>query len=100
MTGAQRANFMLLAHKFDFSKYQTLSDIGGSGATFSSIVGKVHPKLKCTSYDLALLEPVAKEMIKAEGMEGKVQTGVLDFFKDDFPKSDIIVMGNILHDWD
>jgi len=64
------------------------------------MVTKVHPKIKCTSYDLPALEPIAKEMIKEEGMEGKVQTGVIDFLKDVFPKSDVIVMGNILHDWD
>jgi hypothetical protein len=33
-------------------------------------------------------------------MAGKVSTIRGDFFKDDFPKADMIVMGNILHDWD
>jgi hypothetical protein len=29
-----------------------------------------------------------------------VKTTVVDFFKDEFPKVDVITMGNILHDWD
>ena len=33
-------------------------------------------------------------------MTSQVTTATGDFFKDAFPKSDIISMGNILHDWD
>jgi hypothetical protein len=30
----------------------------------------------------------------------QIQTGNIDFFKESFPKSDVVTMGNILHDWD
>jgi hypothetical protein len=32
-------------------------------------------------------------------MTDKVSTTSGDFFSDDFPKADVITMGNILHDW-
>ena len=33
------------------------------------------------------------------GVAHKVEVVEGDFFKDDFPKADVITMGNILHDW-
>ena len=33
------------------------------------------------------------------GLEDKVKILSGDFFKDEFPKADVITMGNILHDW-
>jgi len=100
MRGTQKLNFKSLAESFDFSKYQTLSDIGGASGILSCYISKAHPKIKCTSCDLPQIEVIAKEMIREEGMEDSVGTATLDFFKDEFPKSDIITMGNILHDWD
>lgn len=100
MSSFQKIAFDSLAAKYDFSKYQTLSDIGGSGATLSTSIAKLHSSIKCTSYDLPEIQGIAKEILASQGMETIVSTGVLDFFKDDFPKSDVITMGNILHDWD
>ncbi len=34
------------------------------------------------------------------GVGARVNVVGGDFFADDLPKADIIVMGNILHDWD
>ncbi len=42
MTGLQGVNFSLLAEKFDFSRYRTVSDIGGALALLSRIVAARH----------------------------------------------------------
>ena len=55
--------------------------------------------MECTSFDLAPVEPVAKEIIEEAGLSDKIQTASGDFFKDEFPNADIITMGLILHDW-
>jgi len=44
--------------------------------------------------------PIADEIIQQFQLQDRVQTAGGDFFKDNFPKADIITMGNILHDWD
>lgn len=99
MTGFQAANFELLAQKFDFSKYKTISDIGGALALLSRIVGTRHQHLSFTSFDLPPVVPLAQKHIKAASMEGRIKAIAGDFFIDDLPKADVVTMGNILHDW-
>ncbi len=100
MSGIQMGNFMAFAQKFDFSNTKTLADIGGSGALLSLMVAKHQSQMECTSYDLPPVAPIANGIIAGFGLQDRVKTGNLDFFKDDFPTVDVIVMGNILHDWD
>jgi predicted O-methyltransferase YrrM len=99
MTGLSRGNFMTLADKFNFSKYNTLCDVGGATGLLSMLVAKRHPHIKCISFDLPEVEPIAKKVIAREGLSDRVKTVAGDFFKDSLPKADIITMGLILHDW-
>lgn len=99
MTGFQMGSFISLAHSFDFGKYETLCDMGGAGAMLSIQVALANPHLKCISVDLPPVEPIAKENIEKFGLQNRIVTENRDFFSDDFPKADVLVMGNILHDW-
>ena len=99
MTGLSRINFEAFAAKFDFSKYRTLCDIGGATGLLSIEVAKQQPHLKCISFDLPEVEPIAQKHIAASGLEQRIGTASGDFFKDPLPKADVITMGMILHDW-
>ena len=99
MTGIQVGNFISFANKFDFSNYKTLCDIGGAGAMLSIQVALHNPHMSCTSFDLAPVKPVALENIAHFNLSDRIKTTNGDFFNDPFPKADVIVMGNILHDW-
>ena len=99
MTGISMGNFHTLAEKFDFSEYQTLCDVGGATGQLSIIVASRHPHMRCTSFDLPVVEPIAKRTIAAAGLDDRVTTGAGDFFADPLPKADVITMGMILHDW-
>lgn len=99
MGGAQAGNFIKLAQTFDFSNYKTLCDVGGSGANLSIIISRFNDGIKCTSYDLPPVEPIAKENIASMNLSERVDTASGDFFQEELPKADIITMGNILHDW-
>lgn len=100
MTGVQMGNFIALAEKFDFSNYKTLVDAGGSAGVLSVMIAKHNPHIKCTTFDLPALEFMAKETVQKFKMTEQVKVTNGDFFKDALPKSDIVTMGNILHDWD
>lgn len=100
MTGIQMGNFMTFAQKFDFSKYKTLADVGGSAGLLSLMVAKHQPHMSCTTFDLPPVEPIAKETIQQFHLADRVKAQSGDFFADAFPKADIVTMGNILHDWD
>ena len=99
MTGLSRINFEAFAEKFVFSQYGTLCDVGGATGLLSIEVAKRHPHLKCISFDLPPVEPVARKHIAAAGLSGRISTASGDFFKDSLPKADVITMGMILHDW-
>ncbi|TLP80247.1 methyltransferase [Maribacter sp. ACAM166] len=99
MGGIQLGNFMAFANQFDFSNYKTLCDIGGAGGFLAAHVSLTNQHMKCTSFDLPPVEPIAKENIRNMGLTEKVNIRSGDFFTDDFPKADVITMGNILHDW-
>jgi len=99
MTGLSRINFEAFAAKFDFSGYKTVCDVGGATGLLCIEVAKVNPELRCTSFDLPPVEPIARKHIAANGLSDRVQTACGDFFKDPLPKADVITMGMILHDW-
>src|SRR5258706_15819376 len=62
-------------------------------------VATQHPHISCTSFDLAPVDPIAKEIIESFKLSDKIKTATGDFFTDEFPRADIITMGMILHDW-
>ena len=99
MGGIQMGNFMTFSKKFDFSNYGTLCDIGGAGGYLSAQVVLNNDHMKCISFDLPPVSPVATETINNMSLGDKIIIQSGDFFKEDFPKADIITMGNILHDW-
>ena len=99
MTGFQAANFELLAAKFDFSRYKTVSDVGGALALLSRTVAARHSHLRFKSFDLPVVAPHAEKEVRASGLGDRVQVVSGDFFKDALPPADVVTMGNILHDW-
>jgi hypothetical protein len=99
MRGVSAPNFQALADKFDFSKYRTLTDVGGATGLLSTLVAKRHPHLRCTSFDLPEVEPIAKHWIAKEGASERVSTVSGDFLTDALPRADVVTMGMILHDW-
>ncbi len=99
MSGIQTGNFLAFARNFDFSGYKTLCDIGGAGALLSAQVVMNNPHMKCLSFDLPPVSPIALENISKMGLASSVKIKSGDFFTDPFPQADVITMGNILHGW-
>jgi hypothetical protein len=99
MAGISLGPFTALAQKFDFSKYKALCDVGGATGQLSIIVAGHHPHMRCTSFDLPVVEPIARRRIEAAGVSERVTALGGDFFADPLPEADVITMGLILHDW-
>ncbi|MDQ3385863.1 MAG: methyltransferase domain-containing protein [Actinomycetota bacterium] len=98
MAGQQAGNFHALAEGFDFAPYETVCDVGGATGQLSIILAQHHPHLRCTSFDVPVVEPIAARTIKEAGIDDRVTTISGDFFADPLPEADVITMGNILHD--
>ncbi|UCH94612.1 MAG: methyltransferase [Candidatus Aminicenantes bacterium] len=99
MNFAQMESFRDFSEKFDFSRFNTLCDIGGNNGLLSIIVAQQNQHMKLFTYDLPALEPYAREKIEESGLSDRITVLSGNFFEDDFPKADVITMGNILHDW-
>ena len=99
MTGLSRLNFEAFSEKFDFSRFKTLCDVGGATGLLSIEVAKRHPQMRCVSFDLPAVEPIAARSIAAAGLTDRIRPASGDFFADPLPKADVITMGMILHDW-
>jgi hypothetical protein len=101
MSSIQIGAFTAFAEQFDFSKHRLMLDVGGSGATLSSLVARRHPHMRCVSYDMPLLEPLAMEACARFGVADRVEIMGGNFFAaSPLPKADLVTMGNILHSFD
>lgn len=99
MAGISLGNFQALADKFDFSRYESVCDVGGATGQLCTILARRHPHLRCTSYDLPVVVPIAEKAIAGAGLGDRVTAASGDFFADPLPSADVITMGLILHDW-
>jgi hypothetical protein len=99
MNGFQASNFTSLAEQFDFSRYKTVTDVGGALALLSSLIAIRHPHLKFKSFDLPVVGPHARKSIEKANLSDRIEVVDGDFFADELPKADVVTMGNILHDW-
>jgi cyclopropane fatty-acyl-phospholipid synthase-like methyltransferase len=97
MSGIQLGNFMILAKKFDFSKYKTLLDIGGADGLLSIQVCLNHSNIHCSTFDLPPVAPLAKKRIEQFNLSDRITVLGGDFTKDDIPSAEVITMGNIIH---
>lgn len=99
MKGISLGPALALAEKFDFSRHETLCDVGGATGQLCATVAARHPHLRCTTYDLPVVAPIAEKAIAAAGLGDRVAVASGDFFADPLPRADVITMGLILHDW-
>ena len=99
MAGISLGPSHALAEEFDFSRYQTVCDVGGATGLQCMALARRHPHLRCTTYDLPVVAPIAEKAIAAAGLSDRITVASGDFFAEPLPRADVIVMARILHDW-
>jgi len=62
-------------------------------------VGAAHPHLSGIGFDLPAVQPVFEQYVKERGLAGRLAFQPGNFFEDALPKTEVLVMGHILHDW-
>ncbi len=100
MGALQKPIFMAFVEKFDFTNYKTLTDVGGASGLLSVVVAEHQPHMTCTTFDLPPMEPIAAATIEQFQLGDRVKVASGDFFVNDIPAADVVVMGNVLHYWD
>ncbi len=99
MTGVSIPTTRVLAQKFPWKDHKTFFDIGGAQGACSVQVALAHPHLTGGNFDLPEVGPVYEEYVKSFKLESRLKFRAGNFFKDELPTADVLVMGHVLHDW-
>ncbi|MGJ0503921.1 MAG: methyltransferase [Methylocystis sp.] len=100
MSGVSAGAAQAIADKFSWRDYKTFIDVGAAQGMVPVTVARAHSHLSGGGFDLAQVGPIFEEYVAANGLTDRLQFYPGDFFSDDLPNADVIVMGHILHDWD
>ena len=85
---------------YDFSRFETLVDVGGGHGGLITSILKANPKLKGILFDAPEVIEGARPKIEAAGLADRCETVSGDFFKSVPAGGDVYVMKWIIHDWD
>jgi hypothetical protein len=100
MTGISTGSGIALAASFPWDRYKTVIDIGCAEGAVPVQVSLAHQHMSGGGFDLPAVEPHFNEYVKGFSLDDRLRFYSGDFFEDDLPSADVLVMGHILHDWD
>lgn len=99
MHGVNIGPTMQLPKIYNFSKHSRMMNIEGGSGVYAIQGAKANPHMIATVLDLEAVCQLAEEYINRYGLEDKVKTKPLDFFREDIPKGyDIAFLSLFLHD--
>lgn len=99
MTGISAGAAQVIAQKFPWAQHETFADVGTAQGMVPVTLVKAHAHLRAIGFDLPVVRPIFEDFVGAHGVTERVKFQSGDFFKDELPRVDVIVMGHILHDW-
>ena len=99
MTGFSRGANKAIARQFPWYSYRTFADIGTAQGDLAVQIAAHNTHLQGIGFDLPEIAPIFEEYAEESGVAERLRFHPGDFFKDPFPKVDVITMGHILHDW-
>jgi len=100
MTASSIGPAQAMAAMFPWDRYKTVIDIGCAEGCVPVQVALAHPHMEGGGFDLAPIGPLFEEYVAAAGVDDRLRFHPGDFFTDELPRADVLVMGRILHDWD
>ena len=100
MTGISRGTAKHIAAAFDLAKYDSFVDVGCAQGGATVEIAKAAPEVNGAGFDLPVVAPIFNEYVAKHNLSERVKFIAGDFFKDELPETDVILMGHILHDWD
>ena len=99
MTGISQGTARAMAGKFPWRRYRSFADVGCAQGGVAAEIALAHKHLAGEGMDLPVVRPIFEDYARAKGIEKRLRFHAGDFFKDPLPKTDVLIMGHILHDW-
>jgi SAM-dependent methyltransferase len=90
-----------LAQNVPLTSARLLLDVGGGTGIYSIACLQKNPGLRAIVWDRPEVLKVAREMAEAYGVSDRLECRPGDMFADPVPAgADVILLSNVLHDWD
>ena len=100
LAGRARNVAPILAQKFSLSHAKQLVDVGGGSGIYSIAFLQKNPNLRAVVVDRPEVLKVAQELAHAHGVAERLSMQPADMFRDPLPPGDVVLLSNVLHDWD
>jgi hypothetical protein len=100
LAGRARNVAPVLAERLMLTEARLLLDIGGGTGLFSIACLRKNPQLRAIVWDRPEVLKVAAEMAAANGVTDRLECRPGDMFADTVPQADVMLLSNVLHDWD
>ena len=100
MTGVSHGANMTIARAFPWTNYRSFVDVGTAQGDLAVQIALAQPHLRGIGFDLPEVAPIFEEYAASADVTPRLTFQPGDFFKQDLPKADVVLMGHILHDWD
>ena len=99
MTGLSHGANLAIARQFPWREHKTFVDVGTAQGDLAVQIALANPHITGIGFDLPEVAPVFEEFVEHNGMQGRLHFIGGNFFADDLPHADVLVMGHVLHDW-
>ena len=99
MTAVSMGAAQAIAAKFPWQDRKTVIDVGCAEGMVPVQVALAHDHISGGGFDLPPLEPIFNQLVSGAGLADRLEFTGGDFFEQDLPQADVLVMGHILHDW-
>lgn len=90
----------VLAARYPLPEARVLLDVGGGTGIYAIAWLLRHPTLRAIVWDRPEVLKVATEIATAHGVAERLTCVPGDMFVDPVPEADVILLSNVLHDWD
>jgi ubiquinone/menaquinone biosynthesis C-methylase UbiE len=100
LAGRSRSVAPLLAERLPVDDARTVLDVGGGTGLYSVALLGRHPGLRAVVLDRPEVLRVTAEVAARYGMTDRLACVAGDMLVDELPRADLILLSNVLHDWD
>jgi 2-polyprenyl-3-methyl-5-hydroxy-6-metoxy-1,4-benzoquinol methylase len=77
-----------------------LLDVGGGSGIYSATMCSAHPQVSAVVLEQEPVDEIVRAEIARHGLSACVEVVTGDMFEDRWPEAEIVLLSNVLHDWD
>ncbi len=84
----------------DLVRQRRVLDVAGGSGIYAAILAATHPHLEVVVLEQPPVDALARRELERHGLGDRARVVAGDMFRDPWPEADVILLSNVLHDWD